>query len=147
VTRLNGQESIGLLVRKEYGANTVEVSSKAREVIDQIRQENPDINLAVISEQAGYIREAINTTIEEIIEGAILAFLTLLLFLQQWKSPLIIDTVIPISIIGTFNLLFLENINLNLMSLGGLALGVACSTTRLWSSRKISTAIISWEIP
>jgi len=124
LTRLNGQESIGLLVRKEYGANTVEVSSKAREVIDQIRQENPDINLAVISEQAGYIREAINTTIEEIIEGAILAFLTLLLFLQQWKSPLIIDTVIPISIIGTFNLLFLENINLNLMSLGGLALGV-----------------------
>jgi HAE1 family hydrophobic/amphiphilic exporter-1 len=124
VTRLNGQESIGLLVRKEYGANTVEVSAKAREVIDQIRQENPDINLEIISEQAGYIREAINTTIEEIIEGAILAFLILLLFLQEWKSPLIIDTVIPISVIGTFNLLFLENINLNLMSLGGLALGV-----------------------
>jgi len=124
VTRLNGRESIGLLVRKEYGANTVKVSAKAREVIDQIKQENPDINLAIISEQAGYIREAINTTIEEIIEGAILAFLTLLLFLQEWKSPLIIDTVIPISVIGTFNLLFLENINLNLMSLGGLALGV-----------------------
>ncbi|HPU94192.1 MAG TPA: efflux RND transporter permease subunit [Candidatus Saccharicenans sp.] len=124
VTRLNGRESIGLLVRKEYGANTVKVSTKAREVIDQIQQENPDINLEIISEQAGYIREAINTTIEEIIEGAILAFLTLLIFLQEWKSPLIIDTVIPISVIGTFNLLFLEHINLNLMSLGGLALGV-----------------------
>lgn len=124
VTRLNGRESIGLLIRKEYGANTVKVSAKAREVIAQIQQENPDINLEIISEQAGYIREAINTTIEEIIEGAILAFLILLIFLQEWKSPLIIDTVIPISVIGTFNLLFLENINLNLMSLGGLALGV-----------------------
>ncbi|MGB9893242.1 MAG: efflux RND transporter permease subunit, partial [Candidatus Saccharicenans sp.] len=93
-------------------------------VIDQIRKENPEINLEIISEQAKYIQEAINTTKEEIIEGAILAFLTLLIFLQEWKSPLIIATVIPISIIGVFNLLFLKNITLNLMSLGGLALGV-----------------------
>lgn len=123
-TKLNGQESIGLLVRKEYGANTVKVTRLAKKVIEQIRKENPEIKLEIISEQAKYIQEAINTTKEEIIEGAILAFLTLLIFLQEWKSPLIIATVIPISIIGVFNLLFLKNITLNLMSLGGLALGV-----------------------
>ncbi|MBC7361978.1 MAG: efflux RND transporter permease subunit [Candidatus Aminicenantes bacterium] len=123
-TRLNGQESIGLLVRKEYGANTVKVTQLAKQVIEQIKKENPEINLEIISEQAKYIQEAIDTTKEEIIEGAILAFLTLLIFLQEWKSPLIIATVIPISIIGVFNLLFLKNITLNLMSLGGLALGV-----------------------
>lgn len=123
-TRLNGHESVGLLVRKDYGANTIKVTSLARQVIEQIKQENPGINLEIISEQAKYIKEAVDTTKEEIIEGAILAFLTLLIFLQEWKSPLIIATVIPISIIGVFNLLFLKNITLNLMSLGGLALGV-----------------------
>ncbi|MGC8746449.1 MAG: efflux RND transporter permease subunit [Candidatus Saccharicenans sp.] len=123
-TRLNGQDSIGLLIRKEYGANTVKVTQQAKEVINQIKKENPEINLEIISEQAKYIQEAIDTAKEEVIEGAILAFLTLLIFLQEWKSPLIIATVIPISIIGVFNLLFLRNITLNLMSLGGLALGV-----------------------
>jgi HAE1 family hydrophobic/amphiphilic exporter-1 len=123
-TKLNGRESIGLLVRKDYGANTIKVTRLARRVIEQIKQENPGINLEIISEQAKYIQEAVDTTKEEIIEGAILAFLTLLIFLQEWKSPLVIATVIPISIIGVFNLLFLKNITLNLMSLGGLALGV-----------------------
>lgn len=123
-TRLNGQESIGLLVRKEYGANTVRVTEAARKVIAEIKKENPELNLEIISEQAGYIQEAISTAKEEVIEGAILAFLTLLIFLQEWKAPLVIATVIPISIIGAFNLLFLRKITLNLMSLGGLALGV-----------------------
>ncbi|MGQ9802087.1 MAG: efflux RND transporter permease subunit [Candidatus Saccharicenans sp.] len=123
-TRLNGRDSIGLLIRKEYGTNTVRVSQAAREVIEQIKKENPEINLEVITEQAGYIQSAIASTREEIIQGAILAFLTLLLFLQEWKSPLIIGTVIPISIIGVFNILFLRDMTLNLMSLGGLALGV-----------------------
>ncbi len=123
-TRLNGYESIGLLVRKEYGTNTVKVTRAARQVIDQIKKENQAINLEVISEQAGYIQSAIAATREEVIQGAILAFLTLLLFLQEWKSPLIIGTVIPISIIGVFNVLFLRSITINLMSLGGLALGV-----------------------
>jgi len=123
-TRLNGQESIGLLVRKEYGANTVKVTEAARQVIAEIKKENPGLNLEIISEQAGYIQEAISTAKEEVIEGAILAFLTLLIFLQEWRAPLVIATVIPISIIGAFNLLFLRKITLNLMSLGGLALGV-----------------------
>ncbi len=123
-TRLNGEESIGLLLRKEYGTNTVAVSQSAREVMNQIKEENPEINLEIISEQADYIQAAISATTDEIIQGAILAFLTLLLFLQEWKSPLIIGTVIPISIIGVFNIFFLRDMTLNLMSLGGLALGV-----------------------
>lgn len=123
-TRLNGRESIGLLVRKEYGANTVKVTKAARKIIEDIKRENPGINLEIISEQADYIQEAISTAKEEVIEGAILAFLVLLIFLQEWRAPLVIATVIPISIIGAFNLLFLRKITLNLMSLGGLALGV-----------------------
>ncbi|MBM3293663.1 MAG: efflux RND transporter permease subunit [Candidatus Aminicenantes bacterium] len=124
MTRFDGRESVGLLVRKEAGANTVKVTRQARKVIDQIRRENPGIDLTVVSEQSRYIEEAIGAVRNEIIQGAILAFLVLLIFLQEWKTPLIIDTVIPISIIGTFSLMFFSKITLNIMSLGGLALGV-----------------------
>lgn len=124
MTRLDGAESIGLLVRKESGANTVKVTKLAREVIDQIRKENPGVALSVVSEQSKTIEEAIGAVKDELIQGAILAFLTLLIFLQEWKTPLIIGTVIPISIIGTFSLLFFGDITLNIMSLGGLALAV-----------------------
>ncbi len=124
MTRLDGAESIGLLVRKESGANTVKVTKLVREVIAQIRAENPGIALSVVNEQAKTIEDAIGAVKDELIQGAVLAFLTLLIFLQEWKTPLIIGTVIPISIIGTFSLLFFGDITLNIMSLGGLALGV-----------------------
>lgn len=124
MTRLNGKDSIGILVRKEYGANTVKVTKLARNVLGQIIKENLQIDVQVVSEQSKYIEKAISSVINEIIQGAILAFLVLFIFLQEWKAPLIIDTVIPISIIGTFNLLYFNNITLNIMSLGGLALGV-----------------------
>ena len=124
LTRLNGRESIGVLIRKESGANTVKVTRAAREIIEGFRGENPEVRIQTVSEQSKSIEEAIATTAGEIVEGAILAFLVLLLFLQEVKTPLIIGIVFPISIIATFNLLFFGNITLNIMSLGGLALGV-----------------------
>jgi HAE1 family hydrophobic/amphiphilic exporter-1 len=124
MTRLDGAESIGLLVRKESGANTVKVTELVREALNQIRRENPSLVLSVVNEQAKTIEDAIGAVKDELIQGAVLAFLTLLIFLQEWKTPLIIGTVIPISVIGTFSLLFFGDITLNIMSLGGLALGV-----------------------
>jgi len=124
LTRLNGSESIGIQIRKESGANTVKVSKLARDVIFQIQKENPQIKVHIVSEQSKYIETAIKSVKDELIQGAILAFLCLLIFLQEWKTPLIIDTVIPISVIGTFSLLYFANVSLNIMSLGGLALGV-----------------------
>ncbi len=124
ITRWNGEESIGLQVRKEAGANTVKATKAARKVLREIRKENPGIGIQVAAEQAGFIETAIGAVKNEIIQGALLAFLILFLFLQEWKTPLIIDTVIPISVIGTFSLMYFSGLTLNLMSLGGLALGV-----------------------
>lgn len=123
LTRLNGSESIGILVRKESGANTVEVTQLAREVMTEIEQENPQIDILVVSEQAKYIENAISSVLNSIILGGILAFFVLIIFLQDIKTPAIIAVVIPISIIATFNLLYFRDITLNIMSLGGLALG------------------------
>jgi HAE1 family hydrophobic/amphiphilic exporter-1 len=123
-TRLDGEESIGILVRKESGANTVQVTRLANELLDQIRNDYPKVSLSVVSEQARYIVGAIASVKDEIIQGGLLAFLVLLIFLQEFRTAFIIFAVIAISVISTFNLLFFRNITLNIMSLGGLALGV-----------------------
>jgi len=124
LARLDGKESIGLLVRKESGANTVRITREAKKAIAAILAENPTMGIRIVSEQSKYIEEAVATTTDEIIQGAILAFLVLLLFLQEIKTPVIIGVVFPISVIATFNLLYFNGITLNIMSLGGLALGV-----------------------
>ncbi len=124
ITRLNGRESIGILVRKESGANTVKVTQLAREILAEIQAENPGIEVLVVSEQAKYIENAISSVRNSILLGGILAFMVLFIFLQDFKTPMIIAVVIPISIIATFNLLYYRDITLNIMSLGGLALGV-----------------------
>lgn len=124
ITRLNGKESIGVLVRKESGANTVKVTQKVRDVLQQIQNQDQQMNIGVVLEQADYIENAIFSVVNAIIYGAILAFLVLIVFLQDLKTPLIIAVAIPIAIIATFNLLYFMDITLNIMSLGGLALGV-----------------------
>jgi HAE1 family hydrophobic/amphiphilic exporter-1 len=123
LTRLNGSESIGILVRKESGANTVEVTQLARDILDEITQDNDQIDILIVSEQAKYIENAISSVLMAIVFGGILAFFVLIIFLQDLKTPSIIAVVIPISIIATFNLLYFRDITLNIMSLGGLALG------------------------
>ena len=125
MTRLDGAESIGLLVRKESGANTVKVTEARPRGHRPDPQGEPGRRASASSPSSpSTIEDAIGAVKDELIQGAILAFLVLLIFLQEWKTPLIIDTVIPISIIGTFSLLYFGNITLNIMSLGGLALGV-----------------------
>jgi len=124
LTKLNGKESIGVLIRKESGANTIKVTKMARQVLKEIRRENPKIEILVVAEQAKYIENAISSVAKSIIFGGILAFFVLFIFLQDLKTPVIIAVAIPISIIATFNLLYFRDITLNIMSLGGLALGV-----------------------
>jgi len=124
MTRLDRRESIGLLVRKEASANTVKVTRLARDVIAQIKKENPGVDIFVVSEQASYIESVVKALNNEIVQGIILVFLVVLIFLQEWKTPIIINLVLPVSIIATFNLLYFGNLTLNIMSLGGLALGV-----------------------
>jgi len=122
--RLNGEESIGVLVRKEAGANTVQVTHRTRDALKAIKKENPQVEIVVVSEQAKYIENVMSAVWKAIIFGGLLAFLVLFIFLQDLKASIIIVVVIPISIMAVFSLLYFRNITLNIMSLGGLALGV-----------------------
>ncbi|MFC1555632.1 efflux RND transporter permease subunit [candidate division KSB1 bacterium] len=124
VTRYNGDESIGIIVQKEAGSNTVKVSESVKEVLGQLNEEFPDFQVAIAYDQADFISNSINSVLQAIIFGGILAFLVLFLFLHDMRNPLIIAVAIPLSIVATFSLLYFNNTGLNIMSLGGLALGV-----------------------
>jgi hydrophobic/amphiphilic exporter-1 (mainly G- bacteria), HAE1 family len=124
IARYNGHESVGILVFKEAGANTVQVAERVHDVLAQLREEYPAFHLDVASSQAGFIADSISNVVQALIFGGILAFLVLFLFLRDPRYPVAIALAIPISVVGTFALMDAAGVSLNIMSLGGLALGV-----------------------
>jgi HAE1 family hydrophobic/amphiphilic exporter-1 len=124
IARYNGKEAIGLLVFKESGANTVQVDEDVHTVLAQLRVEYPEVAVDVAMSQAGFVAGAISNLIQEMVLGGVLAFLVLMVFLRDARYPVAIALAIPISVISTFALLHAFGVTLNIMSLGGLALGI-----------------------
>ncbi|MFL5541839.1 MAG: efflux RND transporter permease subunit, partial [Longimicrobiaceae bacterium] len=124
IARYNGRDAVGLLVFKNAGANTVRVTEEVEKVLAQLRREYPEVRLEVATSQAGFISDALSNVVQEVILGGILAFLVLFLFLREVRYPVAVALVIPISLIATFAMLQAAGVTLNIMSLGGLALGV-----------------------
>jgi HAE1 family hydrophobic/amphiphilic exporter-1 len=117
-------EAVGVLLFKEAGANTVTVSDTVRTVLEQLRKEYPELTIDIAMDQAGFISNALQNVMQEVVVGGVLAFLVLFLFLRDARYPVAIALAIPLSVIATFALLDATGISLNIMSLGGLALGV-----------------------
>ncbi len=124
VTRYNGNASVGIIIQKEAGSNTVAVSESIKEILAELKEEMPDLDIAIAYDQAEFIRDSINNVLMVLVYGGILAFLVLFLFLHDPRNPINISIAIPLSIIATFSLLYFTDVSLNIMSLGGLALGV-----------------------
>ena len=128
VTRIDGRESVEIAVYKEGGTNTVAVSREVRERLEEIRERleeiDPSLELTLISDQARFIRESITDVLRTAVQGGVLAILVLFLFLRSWKPTLTIGVAIPISVMTTFFLMFVSGVSLNVMSLGGLTLGI-----------------------
>jgi HAE1 family hydrophobic/amphiphilic exporter-1 len=124
VARLDGAPAVELEVRKEADANIVTV---ARAVKAALGAEVLEKGLAtkVLDDQASFIEASIQNLFENGVEGGILAILVTFVFLRNWVTTGIISTAIPISLVCTFAVMYLGDISLNLMSLGGLALGVS----------------------
>ena len=125
LSRVNGNPGLSLNVHKQSGTNTVQVARDIKKQIAQLETQLPtDVQFSVILDQSVFIEDSINNVIKRIFIGGTLAILVILVFLRNVRSTLIISTAIPISIISTFVLLYFNNMTLNLMSLGGLALGI-----------------------
>ena len=124
IARFNGEPAIGLLVYKESGSNTVRVANQVDEVLAQLAAEFPDVTIDVASNQATFISDAISNVVSALVLGGLLAFVVLFLFLGDPRYPVAIGLSIPISVLAAFSLCYLFDVSLNVMSLGGLALGV-----------------------
>ena len=124
LTRLNGSETVGLLVYKESDANTVTISQRVKETIKTLQTEYPEFNLIVVSDQSGFIEDAITNVKQEILYGGILAVIVLFFFLGSIRNVFIIGVTIPASLVLTILLMYLFEINFNIISLGGIAVGV-----------------------
>lgn len=122
---VNGSRGITIAVQKQIGGNTVSVVDNVLKALPQIQRELPKgVSLQVVSDQSKFIRKSIKNLQHEAIMGALLAVAIILIFLGSGTSTLIIAHSIPISIIATFVLLHFGKFTLNIMTLGGLALGV-----------------------
>ncbi|MBN1211957.1 MAG: efflux RND transporter permease subunit [candidate division Zixibacteria bacterium] len=124
LVQIDGRPMIRLGIRKQSGANTVAVAEAARAVMEQIDRERDDIDLMVVIDQSDFIQSSIDNVKQSALWGGLLAIFVLYLFLRNGSTTFIIALSIPISIIATFGVLFFNDISLNLMSFGGLALGI-----------------------
>lgn len=128
LTRINGREAIELAVFKRMDANTVRVSERVRNKLkrvgENLRARQQPAHIQTVSEQASFIQQAIQEVLTTAMIGGLLAMLILYVFLRDLRSTLIIGSAIPISIVGSFFLMYLSKLSLNIMSLGGLALGI-----------------------
>lgn len=124
ISRVDGNPGISISIQKQSDANTVNVSDAAQEEIARIQEELPGVRISVIVDSAEYVKGALNQVTKHGLIGALLAVFVLYLFLRNIRTTLIIASSIPISIIATFCLLYFSNITLNMMTLGGLMLGI-----------------------
>jgi len=124
IVRYNGRPSIALEIYKEAGSNTTAASKSIRDELDSLRRSLPGYQIHLIQDQASFIKAAIGEVEQSAIIGGLLAILVLYFFLRKIGVTAIIGLAIPISVVATFNLMYFNNLTLNIMTLGGLALGV-----------------------
>ncbi len=128
ITRINGQESVEVAIYKEGGTNTVTVSRAVTDQLDELQQRlgrvAGDLEITLVTDQARYISQSVREVLQTAFLGGTLAILVLLLFLRDIKPTLIIGISIPISVVATFFFMYLFDVSLNIMSLGGLTLGI-----------------------
>lgn len=123
-TRINGNQGIRMRVTKQSGTNTVQIAEGVRAEIERINREVPGVTLSVLDDQSRYIERSINSVQEHALLGSLLVVLVIFAFLRDIRSTIIICTSIPISVVGTFALLYFGGYTLNTLTFGGLALGI-----------------------
>jgi HAE1 family hydrophobic/amphiphilic exporter-1 len=124
ITRINGRPGIRMRVTKQSGTNTVQIAEGVRAEVERINREISGMRLQILDDQSVFIDRAIHSVQEHALIGSALVIAIIFFFLRDLKSTLIICTSIPISVIGTFALLYFGGYTLNTLTFGGLALGV-----------------------
>lgn len=122
--KINGNDGIILAFQKQSTASTAEVSEKINETIEKLIKENPDMHITALQDQGVYIDIVINSVLSNLVLGGILAVIILFLFLKNIRPTVVIAFSIPISVLFAIVMMYFSGVNLNIISLSGLALGV-----------------------
>ena len=124
IIRVNGERGLRIAIRKQANENTVEVARRVLAEVESVNRQFPQIRIVPVINQGNFIERAIANVANSVLYGGSLAVLVLLFFLRDLRSTLVISLAIPISVGATFALMYFSGFTLNLMTLGGLALGV-----------------------
>lgn len=122
--RINAEDGVLLSVFKNSTASTSEVSADARAALTKIEQANPGLHLTVVSDQGSFIALYVNSILQSLLLGALLAVVVLIVFLRDWRPTLIMAFSIPFSVLCALVVMYFSGISLNIMSLGGISIAI-----------------------
>jgi len=123
IVRINGVRCLALSIYKETRYNTVKAVADIQKALESITKALPGYKFTIVTNQGTFIRTAIDEVQNTLLVGVLLAIVVLFIFLRKIGTTLIVSVAIPISIIATFNLMYFNDLTMNIMTLGGLALG------------------------
>ncbi len=121
---INGERSIIMTIQKQSTANTVKVSEKVNKELAAIAADYPNLKFSTISDGADYIMKSVNNVLETLFWACILSVFVIFMFLRNVRSSMIIGISIASSVIATFAVMYLTDMTLNIISLGGLTIGI-----------------------
>jgi len=123
IVHINGERCVGMSIYKETGFNTVKAVEELTDAMGKIKKALPGYKFIVVQDQGKFIQNSINEVEDTALIGAIMAVIVLFVFLRRVGVTAIVSFAIPVSVIATFNLMYFNGLSLNIMTLGGLALG------------------------
>src|SRR5699024_5887350 len=125
LTLINGEPSVVLSVMKKTDGNTVDVADQIKSALAELEDTIPsDVNLEVVIDTSEFIEMSVDSVIQNILIGGAISIFVLLLFLKSIRATIVIGLSIPIAVISTFTLMYFTGETLNILTLGGLALGI-----------------------
>lgn len=123
--QVDGENALVLSIMKQSDGNAVQVASEMYEAIESMQEQVGDsIEVAVVADTSTFVKSSISSVVNNMIIGGVLAVVVLLLFLHSVRTTLVIGISIPIAIISTFTLMYFTGETLNILTMGGLALGL-----------------------
>ncbi|MEG1874994.1 MAG: efflux RND transporter permease subunit, partial [Angelakisella sp.] len=124
ISRYNGNETVNLSIKKRQSASTIDVCRDAANTVNTLNQQGIGVELSVVSDTSAEILTAIKTVVQTLLLGILLSMVVLLLFFGEWKASLIVGVSMPISVLATIIIMEKMGFSFNLISLGGLVIGV-----------------------
>ncbi|MCI2058919.1 MAG: efflux RND transporter permease subunit [Oscillibacter sp.] len=124
IAKVDGEDCVILSVSKQSGTNTVTAARSVQKAMKQISRENPSLNWSVLMDQSDFISLSVKNALSNILLGVLLAAVILFLFLRDWGATAVISVSMPLCIVAVFLMMQALGITMNMMSLGGVAMGV-----------------------